>query len=304
MVDDARAPSTLQRVALSVLTPSFQFGRFLPDCIDSVKQQRLPDELALEHVVVDGGSTDDTVDILTKHGDGLRWISEPDRGIGDAFNKAVGMASGEWISWLNADEFYLPGALGALMAEAAKTSADVVFGDAIFVDEAGRFVRLLPQHDLHPWMLRRYGPGIQTVNVLLRRSAVTAVGQLDPTARVTVDWGLYIRLADHGATFRHVSIPIGAFRVHGSSITSGGLSPAFEPEHRWFRAAYGVHPKAPEKDLTGKWAHRAFKLTNGSYFRQIRATRELRGADMRWFRSVEGAAACRRLAQRVYGKRS
>jgi glycosyltransferase involved in cell wall biosynthesis len=108
---------------VSVLTPSYGYGRFIGDALESVKRQ---DGVSVEHIVQDAGSEDETIDILRGYGERLRWRSEPDRGQSDALNKALQLARGRWVAWLNADEFYFPGALQALVAIGDKTKADVV----------------------------------------------------------------------------------------------------------------------------------------------------------------------------------
>src|SRR3954451_25350744 len=93
---------------LSIVTPCLNAASTLPQALDSVRSQGLGE--AVEHVVVDGGSVDGTVDLL-RDASGVKWVSEPDRGLSDAMNKGIALASGRYIGWLNADDFYLPGAL-------------------------------------------------------------------------------------------------------------------------------------------------------------------------------------------------
>jgi hypothetical protein len=136
-------PPRIGESMLSVLTPSFQYGRFLGDALASVLEQN---GLEVEDIVQDGGSTDGTVELLRAAPPGVRWVSEPDGGQSDALNRAFARARGEWVAWLNADEFYLPGGLARLLDAAKETGADVVYGDCVFVDEQGRVLRLVPQH--------------------------------------------------------------------------------------------------------------------------------------------------------------
>jgi glycosyltransferase involved in cell wall biosynthesis len=284
---------------ISVITMSLEQGRFIREALESVMSQNHMSSVSVEHIVVDGDSRDGTVDVLRVYDQHVQWISERDDGQAAAFNKGLGMASGEWIAWLNADEFYLPFALSSLL-HATRSNADVVFGDAILVDEDGCFIRLLPQHAAHLTLLRRYGPVAQTVTALFRRSALDAIGGLHPRSRATTDWHVYISLAKMGAKFAHIRVPIGAFRVHAGSFTSSTPLTAMEPEFRWFRALHGVHPRAPYREPLGRWWHRSLKLLDRAYLRQIKASLLLRGADMRWFRSPEALRACETLSRRVY----
>ena len=154
---------------ISVLTPSYRYARFILDAIESVVRQ---DRLTVEHVVQDGTSDDGTVDILKSYDDRIVWMSEPDEGQSDALNRALARANGTWIAWLNADEFYLPGALATLARQAERAGADVVYGDCVFVDANGRIERLLPQHRFSGKILREYGCYIPSNTVLIRRSVL------------------------------------------------------------------------------------------------------------------------------------
>ena len=94
----------------------------------------------------------------------MDWASEPDEGQSDALNRGISRARGRWIAWLNADEFYLPDGLAALVREGDRTGADVIYGDTLFSDGDGRLTRLLPQHRFSPFVLRSYGCYISTVS--------------------------------------------------------------------------------------------------------------------------------------------
>ena len=93
---------------VSIVTPSFNQGRFIRETIESVLSQDYP---AIEYMVIDGGSTDETVSILKSYGNRIFWISEPDSGQSDAINKGWKRATGEILTWLNSDDVYLPGAI-------------------------------------------------------------------------------------------------------------------------------------------------------------------------------------------------
>jgi Glycosyl transferase family 2 len=133
-------------------------------------------------------------------------------------NKAFQRATGRWIAWLNADEFYLPLGLARLLCRGEATAADVVYGDSVFVDEGGRLGRLAAQHGFRPRTLRLYGCYIASSSVLFRRSALPPE-PWDVTLKLRMDWDLYLRLASRGAKFEKIGDPIGAF----SSTPESGL---------------------------------------------------------------------------------
>lgn len=266
---------------ISVLTPSFGYAQFIEDAIASVRAQSFDHEI--EHVIVDGGSEDGTVQILKRHE--VDWISEPDKGQSDALNKALRRASGEWLMWLNADEFYLPGAMTRLAPVLSRTHNDVVFGDAIFTDVSGDFLRLLPAHRFMSEALTWYGCFISSCAVALRRSSVESVGGWDLRMRTAMDWGLYLRLMRQGARFGYLPAPIGAFRVHEQQVTAAPLS-AFPDDMRILQEELGVWPFRGSRQL-GRLLHATLKLADKGYRHQRQARRRLTGHSLRWFSSQE-----------------
>lgn len=261
---------------ISVLTPSYDYGRFIPDAIQSVIGQQ---GVSVEHFVQDALSKDATLDVLQRF-PSVTWTSEADRGQSDALNRAFASTSGTWVAWLNADEFYLPGALSWLHRAGMRTNADVVFGDAVFVDADGRFLRLLPQHPIHRYVLRHYGPTIPSCAALFRRDAM-GDAPWDPSLRRVMDWELYLRLLAEGARMTYVPIPIGAFRVHESRVTA---QPAKDQsENDVVRTRYGVRATEARRRYA-RAVHALLKGASFSYHRQYR-TRSLGGKDLRWFAS-------------------
>lgn len=277
---------------ISVLTPSRNYGRFLPDAVVSVLAQ----DVDVEHVVQDACSHDETSRVLEAGGERVRWVSEPDSGQSDGLNRALRRASGTWIAWLNADEFYLPGGLRRLLEAAERQRADVVYGDCVFVDQEGRFLRLLPAHGFHASILRTYGPFIASCALLVRRAAL-GDDPWDPAVARIMDWDLYLRLAASGARFAWVPYPVGCFRVHPGRITAQPVDVHADSyslvAHRW-----GLSP-SPWARRWGRMAHGAAKVASLAYWRQWRAT-ALRGRDMRWFATEEGKAGARELFERAY----
>jgi glycosyltransferase involved in cell wall biosynthesis len=286
--------------AVSVLVPSYGYRHYLRDAIESVLRQ--PD-LSSELIVQDGGSTDGTVELLESYGDALWWTSEHDDGQSDALNRAWARARGRWIGWLNADEFYLRGGLGALIAEGERTGADVVYGDTAFVDAEGRLARLVPEHPFSGYVLRSYGCFISTVSCIVRRSAL-GPDPLDVTMRRMMDWDLYLRLDRQRAGFAYVPVPVGAFRQHDTRVTATetrgflqrlNLGDGFGREYDMLRRRHGAF----RHRRSGHILHGAMKLTSGAYGRQLRA-RRLGALDLRWFEGEQGQRGQRRLLAAAY----
>ena len=276
---------------ISVLTPSFGYGRFIADSIESVILQQ---GLRVEHIIQDAGSNDETGEILQSFGDRVRWTSERDLGQSDGLNKALTKATGNWVGWLNADEYYLPGALQLLVQEGENLGADVVYADAIAVDREGRMLSLRPQHPFSPIILRSYGPFLDSVSLIIRRSMLDE-DPWDRSLRVVMDWDLYLGLAAKGASFHYVPYPVGAFRQHDDQASARRHG----PETRGVRERYAI-PTSRWYGRLGKMLHRLRKLAAGSYGRQLRAKR-FHGSDLRWFDKESGADAVRLLLDRCYG---
>jgi glycosyltransferase involved in cell wall biosynthesis len=284
---------SLSRPALSVITPTRDYGRFLPDCLASVALQ---DRQDVEHIVIDGASTDETVDILRDWGGpGRRWISEPDRNQSDALNKGLRLASADWVCWLNADEFYLPGTLGVILDAIAEGDADIISGDYAEVDGDGKFQRLLTQHDSSTRVLRWFGPYMPSCGTFFRRRCVPE-GGFDESLRYVMDWDLWLRMTGAGARVRYIPRAMAAFTLHGQSLTGQGLD-KMHPELQALRARHGC----PTGTATGLfwWLARAERVLrrqrNGSRARASRAA-ALLGRDLRWFAPEGEDAAARDLA--------
>jgi len=197
---------------VSILTPSFDQGRFLRDCLDSVARQTYP---RIEHVVVDGGSTDGTLAILESTGDAVRWTSEPDRGQADAVNKAFEASTGQIVGWVNSDDglFAVDTVARVVAAFARDPDAGVVYGDAALVDESGRILR----HHRSRWPagpLPLASPLVQPA-VFFRRAVIDPD---EPLLRVELhrflDYELWLRLHRRGVRFVHLPAVLAVDRDH------------------------------------------------------------------------------------------
>lgn len=277
---------------VTVLTPSLNYGRFIEDNILSIVRQG---GVSIQHVIQDAASTDETLSVLRRYDEAIDWVSEPDRGQSDALNRALGRARGRWIAWLNADEFYLPGGLAELVGRGDATSADVVYGDTVFVDEAGRFSRLLPQHPFSASILRLYGCYISSSSAIFRRSSLSAT-PWDATVQMMMDWDLYLRLAAEGAKFEKVNYPVGAFRRHEKQVTARRGD--FNDEYALLFAKHGI---TPSHRRWGRWLHGAYKLVTGAYLRQLRA-RKFHGRGLVWPDNDGDRATFQELLRSVYGR--
>jgi glycosyltransferase involved in cell wall biosynthesis len=202
---------------ISVITPSYNQGRFLEETIRSVLLQGYPD---LEYIIMDGGSTDGSLDIIRRYEPWLAyWVSQPDGGQTGAINVGWMRATGEILAYLNSDDYYLPGATTAA-ARAFCRSPDVamVYGTASIVDEHGNE---LSKWEARPFDLKRMltsGSIVPQPATFFSRSVVSGLGWLNETRQMIMDYELCTRI---GMQFRTVCLPatLARFRAHGESKT-------------------------------------------------------------------------------------
>jgi glycosyltransferase involved in cell wall biosynthesis len=202
-------------LGVSIVTPSFNPGPFLRETIASVLDQDYPH---VEYLVMDGGSTDGTLELLRGYGDRLRWLSEPDDGQTVAINRGWRLTGGEIVAWLNADDTYRPGAVRAVADYfAAHPAVDVLYGDCDYTDACGRTVERYPTRPFSYRELVR-----STINYLpqpatfIRRRAVEAVGSLDESLHYVMDFEYWLRL---GMQHRIAYLPacLATLRLHAGA---------------------------------------------------------------------------------------
>lgn len=204
---------------VSIVTPSFNHGHFIRDTIESVFAQ---DYKNIEYVVIDGGSSDDTIEILTSYGERLSWVSEPDRSQSDAINKGLRRTHGEIVTWLNSDDILLPGAVSRVIEEFQKDqSAGLVYGATHFVDRDEQLLvnQLPPSPQL--WALMSTYDYLCQPSSFFRRSALMAVGLVDETLRFAMDYDLFIRLSAY-APARMIPHQLSITRIYDETITRTG----------------------------------------------------------------------------------
>lgn len=233
---------------VSIVTPSLNQACFIERTIQSVVAQHWS---PLEHIVIDGGSTDGTLDILRKYGDHLRWISEPDNGQSDAVNKGLCAATGDVIGWLNSDDVYYPGAITEVVRFlAAHPDVDAVYGEADYIGADDSVIGTYPTE---PWDLQRLKSVcfICQPALFYRRSVLERHGYLDTALDYCMDYELFLRLGRAGVRFAHLPAKLAGSRMYVGNKTISGTVNAHTEINDMFRRRFG---QVPDSWLVG-YAH-------------------------------------------------
>ncbi|MBN2549641.1 MAG: glycosyltransferase [Anaerolineales bacterium] len=246
---------------VSIITPSYNQAAYLEAAIRSVLAQ---DYTPIEYILVDGGSSDGSPEIIRRYADWLAWwVSEPDSGQAEAINKGLQKANGEIIAWLNSDDLYLPGAVGQAAAVLqAQPELGMVFADAITIDPQGRPLNRL---SFGPWGLEELlcFRIICQPAVFMCRSVIEKAGFLDPTFHYMLDHQLWMRLArqapiQYAATGPQA--PVWAAARHHPGAKNVAQAPMFGEEIlrlvEWLQA---------QPDLAPWWQNRRKHILGGAY---------------------------------------
>lgn len=200
---------------VSIVTPSFNQAPFLEETILSVLNQ---DYEHLEYIIVDGGSTDGSLEIIQKFADRLAWwVSEPDQGQTDAINKGFARSKGEIFAWLNSDDTYLEGAVAEAAAYLmSNPEVAAVYGDANLIDEKGAVIGKFPARQTDYQQLMRGYVHIPQQATFFRGDLWKKVGPLDPSFFFAMDYDLWVRLSKEAPLVYHPR-SWANFRLHGDA---------------------------------------------------------------------------------------
>jgi glycosyltransferase involved in cell wall biosynthesis len=224
--------------SISVVTPTYNQAQFIAQAVESVRDQRYP---KLEHLVIDGLSTDTTLEVLAPYADDLVIVSEADSGQTEAINKGLRQASGDVICWLNSDDYLLPGALQAVGEFfAAHPDVSWVTGDGVIVDIDGRPIQGPVR--TYKQALRRFPPSVYLglANSIVqpatfwRRSVHEELGYLDESLHYTMDYDWWLRLLSTGRPGKLDRAMCG-FRIHDASKSGSLYQQMLEEDYQTFR---------------------------------------------------------------------
>jgi glycosyltransferase involved in cell wall biosynthesis len=223
---------------VSIITPSYNQGQFIRETIESILTQ---DYENIEYIVCDGGSTDQTVEILKSYGDRIRWVSERDGGQADAVNKGLAMARGAIIGWLNSDDTYYPGAVRrAVEFFRWQPDAVMVYGEGHYTDEQGRVTDRYPTEQ---WNYDRLGENcfICQPTAFMRADALRRVNGLDASLHYCMDYELWMRLGQIGPV-GYLQEFTATSRLYADNKTLGQRAKVFREITAVVRKRYGYVP--------------------------------------------------------------
>lgn len=253
--------------SIGIITPSFNQAQYLESTIQSVLQDEYP---RLQYVIVDGGSTDGSVDLIRKYHKHLHyWISEPDGGQSEAINKGFRLTTADVVGWLNSDDLYLPGALNTVgNVFASKPDVQVVLGRTIFTESDLKIVRTCYHPKVYNYMSQRGIFYFNQQSMFWRRELFEKIGYLDETLQMCMDIDVWIRFLKLRAQIEVVPQFLSVWRLHDDckSCKNGwGTGPEWDADRKVLRERYAdMHYGHPAN--SARFLYYALKVITGTAF--------------------------------------
>lgn len=197
---------------ISIITPSFNSAKFVEDSIQSVLNQNYTN---FEHIIIDGGSTDGTIEILKKYPH-LKWLSERDEGQSDALNKGFKLATGEIIGWCNSDDVYLSQTFEKVVEILKDVNIDGVYSNLYFGDEKLNITRKLKTHKPVKW-LSLFHCFIPSATFFCKRKIIDDGIMIDKSKHITMDKDFFARILYSGYNIKYVNDFFAVFRWHSEN---------------------------------------------------------------------------------------
>jgi glycosyltransferase involved in cell wall biosynthesis len=240
----------LSEPLVTIITPSYNRAWIIQECIDCIKNQSYKN---IEHIVIDGASTDHTLDILKREQKNynLQWISEKDRGVYDAVNKGIKLAKGQIVTYLNTDDFYFPYSVEVIVKKFLESSADIIYGDWLNLDYDTCFMEFLPCMHLNKYDLL-LGGYLPQPAVFLRREVFEKIGVFDIDFKLMADNEFFTRAAVQGAKIEKVDEFIAGQMLHGTNLLAGNGNDSVQDitraEGQRYRSYYLSKQEIPKLD--------------------------------------------------------
>lgn len=222
-------------VDFTIITPSLNCAAYLAKNMESVRRQR--GVARIEHWVIDGGSTDETLALLEEYSD-VKWVSEPDRGLSHAVNKGLDRAKGRWIIWLNADDHLAEGAISKVLTYLEENpETQLLCGDLLVLDYEGTPLKTVKGWSYTQNELLGRRSGINQPSTWVRRDLIERVGGLDEDNYYTMDYEWMVRITSRSLC-AYLPETLAVYRCRRGSITDVGLANQFR-DFRRIRKLHG-----------------------------------------------------------------
>ena len=224
---------------VSIITPSYNQGHFIERTLKSVANQTGGD---IEHIAMDGGSTDNTIEILKQFSSSVKWVSEEDNGQADAVNKGIRMCDGEIIGWLNSDDMFYPGAIEKITDFfELNPDIEVVYGMADHIDKEDQAFEQYPTEE---WDFERlkYTCFISQPALFFRRRVIEEQGLLDESLQYCMDYEYWLRLGKAGVRFAFLPEKLAGSRLYAENKTLGSRKKVHHEINDMLKKKFGRVP--------------------------------------------------------------
>jgi len=253
---------------ITVVTPSFNQAKYLPETIESILNQGYTN---LEYIVIDGGSTDGSVDIIRKYDSRLSyWISEKDNGQSDAIMKGFYKATGELFAWVNSDDVLLPGCLQRIAKQYVLGGfPDIMTGNVVYIDKESKITRYVRLPRQSRFLFFRGVCHVSAPAVFFKSSLFRAVGGVNLKYHLSMDLDLWMKMMARHAQVVHIRWPLGGYRRHPETKTARYLAdktPRIPPERERICIEH-IRGYSERKALFWKRIYKLYQLLNLNYLK-------------------------------------
>jgi glycosyltransferase involved in cell wall biosynthesis len=256
---------------ITIITPNYNYSQYLKESLNSVAKSF--GKIEYEHLVLDGKSTDGSHKILQEWqslSGTNRWVNMNDTGQTDALQKLLLEAKGEWIGWLNSDEIYCNDSIIKFIELVqSDKSVDVVYGDTEFITDVGNPIRLKSLYPFSSFVLKYYGPYIQTSSFFFRNPKALGKSEIsfDSKFEYSMDWDFFLKLHKAGYKFVYIPILLSKFRVHAEAKTQRYTSADRVFERQLIIKDFNLN-KNVKQSYARIW-HIALRFIYLSYFKEL-----------------------------------
>jgi glycosyltransferase involved in cell wall biosynthesis len=253
---------------ITIVTPSFNQAKYLPEAIESILTQNYPN---LEYIIIDGASTDGSVDIIKKYESRLsHWVSEKDKGQSDAIMKGFARSSGELFAWVNSDDILLPGCLQRIAEQYVQSGyPDILTGNVIYLDEEGRITRYIRLPRQSRFFFFRGVWHVSAPAIFFKASLFRSVGGVNLDYHLCMDFDLWMKMMVKDARVVHIPCLLGGYRWHPETKTMRYLanSTSRVPPEREQVYRENIRGYVEWQVLFWKRIYKLYQLLNLNYLR-------------------------------------